>query len=121
MEIIIFWTLALGFIPAILAAYPGLKLRITQKGLNYAATQAIKSLNLRGQTIPNIHGYADVKVGDLYYSISNARIRSFVTPNSGLSIRSGTGIHWSILGASMVLTGDWYYHYRLGFIPSKAT
>ncbi len=120
MEIIILWSLLLGLIPAILAGNPGLKLRITQKGLNYAATQAIKSLNLQGQTIPDIHGTDNENVGDVDYDITNARIQSFVTPQSSLSIKSGTGIHWSVQGASLMLTGNWYYHYKLGFISSKA-
>ncbi len=115
----VIWFMLLGLIPAIFSVNPGLKLRITQKGLNYAAKQAIKSLNLQGQKIPDIHGSDDVKVGKVDYDITNARIQSFVTPHSGLSIQSGTGIHWSVQGASMTLTGDWHYHYKLGFISSK--
>ena len=109
----------LGSVTAIFAVNPGLKLRITQKGLNYAATQAIKSLKLQGQKIPDIHGTDDVKVGKVDYDITNAQIQSFVTPHSGLSVKSGTGIHWSIQGASIMLTGHWHYHYKLGFISSK--
>ncbi len=120
MGAVIYCSLLLGLIPAIIAVNPGLKLRITQNGLNYAATQAIKSLNLQGQTIPDIHGSDDANVGDVYYDITNARIQSFVTPHSGLYIKSGTGIHWSIQGASIRLTGNWHYHYKLAFISSKA-
>ena len=120
MGVITWWSLLLGLIPAIIAVNPGLKLRITQNGLNYAATKAIKSLSLlQGKTIPDIRA-SDIKlkVGKLKdYSFTNFRIGSFETPNSHLSIQAGKGIHWSIQGASIRLTGNWHYHYKLGFIP----
>ncbi len=123
MGAIICWSLLLGLVPAILAANPGLKLRITQKGLDYAATQAIKSLSLlQGKPIPDIRG-SDIKlkVGKLKdYSFTNFKISNFETPHSDLSIEAGGGIHWSIQGASIRLTGNWHYHYKIGLFPGMA-
>ena len=77
----------MALIPAILTVNPGLKLRITQNGLNYAATQAIKLLKLEGKTFPDTH--------ESKYDITNVRIQSFVTPHSSLTIEPGSGIHYT--------------------------
>lgn len=58
------------------AVKPGLKARVSQTGLNYAATVAVDVLATRLQqvTIPDQSGRADIKIGKVDYEFKNMKV-----------------------------------------------
>ena len=59
-----------------LATNPGLKIRLSQPGLNYAATVAAQTLSakVRRAPLPNQSGSAHTPVGDVSYEIKNMKV-----------------------------------------------
>lgn len=44
------------------------------------------------------------------------QVTSFLKPSTSLTVNTGSGLSWSLNGASLSVHGDWHYKYRLGFI-----
>jgi hypothetical protein len=61
------------------AVNPGLKARVSQAGLNYAAQVAVDVLASRLQqiTIPDQTGSADIKIGKVNYEFKNMKVFLF--------------------------------------------
>lgn len=104
-----------------LARNPGLKLRLSKKGLNYAAGVTVDQLSskVKGQHIPDQHGSSRVAVGKVDYDITGMRITSFTRPGQAVTTNAGTGITLSLTNAGVSVHGDWRYKYRLGFIKIR--
>ncbi|XP_048878336.1 bactericidal permeability-increasing protein-like isoform X1 [Brienomyrus brachyistius] len=100
---------------------PGVKVQITQQGLDYGRQIGIAYLqeNLMSVNIPDISGSKDVSpIGDVEYRLSGMRITDLDLPQSSLGLVPGTGISLSIGDAFINLHGDWHVTY-LGFIQDS--
>ena len=60
------------------ATRPGLKLRLSQPGLDYAASVAVDVLSARVRqlSIPDQHGNADGRAGEAGYDVTNIKVNS---------------------------------------------
>ncbi|XP_062619259.1 lipopolysaccharide-binding protein-like [Saccostrea cucullata] len=93
---------------------PGLKSRITSKGLNYAVNVALDALtkDLTSKQIPDQHG----KSGHVSYDVTKMRITKFTKPQSTISMIPNSGISWRTTGIGIGLHGDFHYKYKQGII-----
>jgi len=100
------------------AVDPGLKVQLSQTGLNYAASVAVDILTVQVQqaSLPDQSGTADIKVGKVDYEFKNMKVTSFQKPSTSLTVNTGSGLSWSVSGASLSVHGDWHYKYKAGFI-----
>jgi len=57
---------------------PGLKIRLSQPGLNYAATLAVQRLsaNVHGASLPGQSGQSHTPVGKVKYEVNNMKVCS---------------------------------------------
>jgi len=55
---------------------PGLKIRLSQPGLNYAARIAVQRLaaKVRGASLPNQSGQSHTPVGKVNYDVTNMKV-----------------------------------------------
>ncbi|KAM3923956.1 bactericidal permeability-increasing protein-like [Leptodactylus fuscus] len=111
-------TLSLAFSVVLLATTdavnPGLVVRITQKGLDYAREQGMIVLRQKLSTIhlPDYSGSYDVGVlGDVKYNINSMVITNFQLPSSQVSLVPNIGLKLSIAGAYIEIHGKWGVHY----------
>ena len=97
---------------------PGLRLRLSQNGLNYAGNVAIDKLSakVRGARLPDQSGKKRLKVGKVSYSITGMAVTRFNRPTSRIVINPGKGLTWSTAGTDATISGNWRYKYKLGFI-----
>ena len=65
-----------GAVSAVEATSPGLNVRLSQPGLDYAASVAVDILSakVRQLSIPDQHGTAGVKVGKVSYDITGMKV-----------------------------------------------
>ncbi|XP_013396924.1 bactericidal permeability-increasing protein-like [Lingula anatina] len=96
------------------AVNPGLKVRITQVGLNFAEKSLVDNLGrkITGAHIDDQHGTADVGIGKFDYDITNLQITAFNRPQSHMSVLPGSGLGWRTSGGHIQLHGDWRYKSR---------
>jgi len=59
-----------------LATNPGLKIRLSQSGLNYAGTVAVQQMStkVRGASLPDKSGRADTGIGHVDYEVKNMKV-----------------------------------------------
>jgi len=64
------------YVDETLGTNPGLKIRLSQPGLNYAARVAVQKLSakVRGASLPGQSGQAHTPVGKVDYEISNVKV-----------------------------------------------
>ncbi|XP_051887580.1 bactericidal permeability-increasing protein-like [Pristis pectinata] len=93
---------------------PGIKSKITQKGLDYGkqiamtvAEEKIKELHL-----PEISGKVHL-LGSLKYHIDGMWIRSFGLPVSNIGLIPNTGVKFSVDKAHIAISGNWHVKYGL--------
>ena len=57
---------------------PGLKIRLSQPGLNYAATVAVQQMSskVHGASLPDQGGESHTPVGKVHYEVKNTRVGS---------------------------------------------
>jgi len=93
------------------ATNPGIRLRITDKGLQYVDSIAVQVLNekVKTATIPDISGDADTPLGHVSYSLSSIHFNSFSIPSSTFKTDPGVGLQLQISDASASLSGNWHY------------
>nr|XP_020838110.1 BPI fold-containing family C protein isoform X3 [Phascolarctos cinereus] len=77
--------------------YPGIKVRITQKGLDYGMQAGMEAIELivKKNGIPDFKGSESLeflKVDYVDYNFSNIKINTFSFPNISLTPVSGTGV-----------------------------
>ena len=90
---------------------PGIKVRISQTGIQYAATQATRVLarDVSTMQIPNQSGSS----GKFTYEIQNIHVTSFTPPTTTVTTQP---FRWSLTGTSVSIHGDWHYWYKKGWI-----
>ncbi|XP_034258945.1 BPI fold-containing family C protein [Pantherophis guttatus] len=101
--------LILGLFILLLEANPGIKVKITQKALDYGNQFGVELLKqkLKGKTFEDWNGESTYWFFALNYTISKIRIDNMELPNTSLSLISGTGIKLLVENASAIATADW--------------
>ncbi|XP_009075367.1 PREDICTED: BPI fold-containing family C protein-like, partial [Acanthisitta chloris] len=92
-----------------LEANPGLKVRITQKGLDYGrriGMELLKQAVLK-ETFPSWSGQESLSAIKVNYVISRLRINAVDFPETSASFIPGTGICLSVSQASATISADW--------------
>ncbi|KFZ59333.1 BPI fold-containing family C protein, partial [Antrostomus carolinensis] len=92
-----------------LEANPGLKVRITQKGLDYGKRTGMELLKqaVLKETFPSWSGQESFSVVTVNYVISRLRINAVDLPETSASFIPGTGISLSVAHASATISADW--------------
>lgn len=117
------WLAMLVFIPLTLAVNPGVKVKLTEKGLEYGREIGMASLQKKLQTIkvPDISGSERVApIGNVKYSLTGMQIVNLGLPKSVLGLVPGTGVSLSIGNAFLSLHGNWRVRY-LRFIKDSGS
>ncbi|XP_078275362.1 bactericidal permeability-increasing protein-like [Rhinoraja longicauda] len=103
-------TTALLFLTScILCTNPGLKVRVTQKALDYGRQVGIGVLQqkLREMRIPDMSGKVRVKwIGKIKYSVKSIQIYQLGLPQSALKFIAGQGIQLSITNGFIGVRGN---------------
>ncbi|XP_040451663.1 BPI fold-containing family C protein [Falco naumanni] len=101
--------LLLSLLSGQLNASPGLKVRITQKGLEYAKEVGLEILkqNMEKDHFPDLSGYEKFGLGNVKYNISRIQITAVEFPNASISLLPGTGIKLVIGNASLTIDMNW--------------
>ncbi|XP_054024178.1 BPI fold-containing family C protein-like [Dryobates pubescens] len=92
-----------------LEANPGLKVRITQKGLDYGrkiGMELLKQAVLK-ETFPSWSGQENFSIVTVSYVMSKLRFNSVDFPETSASFIPGTGISLSVAHASATISADW--------------
>ncbi|KAK0156363.1 Bactericidal permeability-increasing protein [Merluccius polli] len=108
------WLALLALIPLSLSANAGVKLKLTQKGLEFGKVLIVGSLQekLKSIKVPDISGKQRVApIGKVQYSLSAMHIVKLGLPNSAMALEPGTGITLSISNAFLSLHGNWRVKY----------
>ncbi|KAL6111330.1 bpifc [Pungitius sinensis] len=107
--------LALGaLIPLTLSTDPGVKVKLTAKGLEYGRTLGMASILKKLKTIkvPDMSGKESVSpIGTVQYSLTNLQIVDVGLPTSAVALVPGTGVRLSIGKAFLRLHGNWRVKY----------
>ncbi|XP_067151965.1 BPI fold-containing family C protein-like [Apteryx mantelli] len=92
-----------------LDANPGLKVRITQKGLDYGRRIGMELLKqaILKETFPSWTGQESFSFVKVNYKISGLRINAVDFPETSASFIPGTGISLSVARASATISADW--------------
>ncbi len=98
---------------------PGLVLRISSKGLNYANTVAGNILNreIRKVNIPDIS--QNIKKGRV--EAKNVRITQFQPPSYSVNLNSPNRIGWSTSGGKISIKGDWKGRRKVMFFTIRGS
>ncbi|KAG8138214.1 hypothetical protein E2320_004129, partial [Naja naja] len=101
--------LILGLFILLLEANPGIKVKITQKALDYGNQFGVELLKqkLKEKTSEDWNGESTYGFFALNYTISKVRIDNVEFPNTSLSLISGIGIKLLVENASAIATADW--------------
>nr|XP_009498656.1 PREDICTED: BPI fold-containing family C protein-like [Phalacrocorax carbo] len=101
--------LLLSLLSGQLSANPGLKVRITQKGLEYAKEVGLEILkqNIEKEHFPDLTGYEKFGLGNVKYNISRIRVTAVEFPSASISLIPGTGIKLVIGNASLTIDMNW--------------
>ncbi|XP_066444245.1 bactericidal permeability-increasing protein-like isoform X1 [Eleutherodactylus coqui] len=92
------------------AVNPGVVVRLTQKGLDYARQEGMSVLQqeLAKVHLPDFSGSAHTHIGKVKYSFDSMTIRNFQLPSSQISPFPGVGFKLSISGAFIEISGNWH-------------
>nr|QVV41482.1 BPI/LBP [Trachidermus fasciatus] len=108
------WLALVALIPLTLSINPGVKVKLTAKGLEYGRQLGIASIQKKLKTIkvPDISGTQKVPtIGKVRYSLTNLQIVDVGLPESALDLIPGTGVRLSISKAFISLHGNWRVKY----------
>ncbi|XP_071776049.1 bactericidal permeability-increasing protein-like isoform X1 [Centroberyx gerrardi] len=108
------WLALVAFIPMTYSANPGVKAKLTEKGLEYGKQIGMASLQQKLKTIkvPDMSGTERVApIGKVQYSLTRMQIVNLGLPKSALTLVPGTGVSLSISNAFISLHGDWRVKY----------
>ncbi|XP_042262757.1 bactericidal permeability-increasing protein-like isoform X2 [Thunnus maccoyii] len=109
-----YWLALVAFIPATLSVNPGVKVKLTKKGLEYGRQLGMVSIQqkLKSIKVPDVSGKKRVSpIGKVRYSLSNMRIVNVGLPKSSVDLVPGTGVRLSIGNAFISLHGNWRVKY----------
>ncbi|XP_035196601.1 BPI fold-containing family C protein-like [Oxyura jamaicensis] len=92
-----------------LNANPGVKVRLTQKGLEYAKDVGLEILkqNMEKERFPDLTGYEKFGLGNVKYNISRIRVAAVEFPSASISLIPRTGIKLVIGNASLTVDMNW--------------
>ncbi|OXB59116.1 hypothetical protein ASZ78_006357 [Callipepla squamata] len=102
-----------SFLPCLLflqlEANPGLKVRITQKGLDYGRKIGIELLKQRllKESFPSWSGQESFSIVKVNYTISRFKVDAVDIPETFASFIAGTGVGLSVAHASVTISADW--------------
>ncbi|XP_026162871.1 bactericidal permeability-increasing protein-like [Mastacembelus armatus] len=108
------WFVLAAVIPVTLGTNPGVKVKLTEKGLEYGRQLGIALIQQKLKTIkvPDFSGTEKVSpIGKVQYSLSNMQIVDVGLPKSAVDLVPGTGVRLSIGSASISLHGNWRVKY----------
>ncbi|XP_037107530.1 bactericidal permeability-increasing protein-like isoform X1 [Syngnathus acus] len=97
------------------SASPGVKVRLTNNGIEYGRQLGMAAIQkkLQSITIPDISGRERVSiVGKVRYSLSNIRTVAVGLPSSSVDLVPGTGVKLSISNAFISMKGNWRVKFR---------
>ncbi|CAB1353451.1 unnamed protein product [Coregonus sp. 'balchen'] len=109
-----YWLALLALVPLTLAANPGVKVKLTDKGIEYGKQIGIASLQQKLKTIkvPDLSGTVKVPpIGKVKYSLTGMTIVNLELPKSALVLVPGTGVSLAITNAFINLHGNWKVRY----------
>uniref|UniRef100_A0ABM5GEQ3 Bactericidal permeability-increasing protein n=1 Tax=Pogona vitticeps TaxID=103695 RepID=A0ABM5GEQ3_9SAUR len=92
-----------------LDAKPGIKVKITQRGLDFGTQFGLEFLKqrLKEEIFEDFHGQDTSGLTGLNYTIFKIRFETVEFPNASVSLKSGNEIKLLIKDASATLTADW--------------
>ncbi|XP_008944608.1 PREDICTED: BPI fold-containing family C protein-like [Merops nubicus] len=101
--------LLLSLLSGQLNAKPGVKVRITQKGLEYAKEVGLEILkqNMEKEHFPDLSGHEKFGLGNIKYNISGIHVTAVEFPSASISFIPGTGIKLLIGNASLTIDMNW--------------
>ncbi|XP_039918466.1 BPI fold-containing family C protein-like isoform X2 [Hirundo rustica] len=101
--------LLLSLLSGQLNANPGLKVRITQKGLEYAKEVGLEILkqNMEKEHFPDLTGHEKSGLGNVKYNISRIHVTAVELPSASISLLPGSGIKLVIGNASLTIDMNW--------------
>ncbi|KAJ0023357.1 hypothetical protein NQD34_003256 [Periophthalmus magnuspinnatus] len=117
------WLLLVALTTLTSGLNPGVKVKLTQKGLEYGRELGIASIQQKLKTIklPDVSGSQKVNpIGKVSYSFTNMHIINVGLPQSAVSLVPGAGIKLSIGNAYLSLNGNWRVKY-LKFIKDSGS
>ncbi|XP_027513070.1 BPI fold-containing family C protein isoform X1 [Corapipo altera] len=90
-------------------ANPGLKVRITQKGLEYAKEVGLEILkqNMEKERFPDLTGHEKFGLGNVKYNISGIHVTAVELPSASIALLPGSGIKLVIGNASLTIDMNW--------------
>uniref|UniRef100_A0A8C7UIJ5 Bactericidal permeability-increasing protein n=1 Tax=Oncorhynchus mykiss TaxID=8022 RepID=A0A8C7UIJ5_ONCMY len=104
----------LAVISLTLAASPGVKVKLTDKGIEYGKQIGMASLQqkLKTMKVPDLSGTEKVPpIGKVKYSLTGMTIVNLGLPKSALVLMPGTGVRLAITNAFINLHGNWRVRY----------
>ncbi|KAM9408515.1 bactericidal permeability-increasing protein-like isoform 1-T2 [Pholidichthys leucotaenia] len=104
------WLLLVALIPVALSTNPGVKVKLTEKGLEYGRQLGIATMQekLKSITIPDMSGTEKVlHIGKVKYSFSNMKIEKVGLPQSAVEVVKGSGVRLSVGNAYISISGNW--------------
>ncbi|KAM3622099.1 uncharacterized protein V6R79_020311 [Siganus canaliculatus] len=117
------WLVLVALIPLTLSTNPGVKVRLTEKGLEYGRQLGMAAIHdkLKSVKVPDFSGKERVSpIGKVKYSLSNMHIVNVGLPKSAVSLVPDTGVALSIQNAFISLNGKWRVKY-LRFIKDSGS
>ncbi|XP_034538340.1 bactericidal permeability-increasing protein-like [Notolabrus celidotus] len=109
-----FWPALLALIPLSISVSPGVKVKLTQKGLEYGRQLGMASVQQKLKTlkVPDISGAEKVNpIGKVHYTLSNMKIMDVGLPQSEVDLVPGTGFRLAIGNAFISMNGNWKVKY----------
>ncbi|KAK1800088.1 hypothetical protein P4O66_006143 [Electrophorus voltai] len=108
--------------PEICGTNAGVKVKLTQKGLEYGRQIGVTTLLDQFKTIkvPDFSGSEEVSpIGKVSYSLTGIKVINVGLPQSEVALVPGTGVSLTISNAYINLHGDWRVKY-LGIISDSS-
>ncbi|KAK5913083.1 hypothetical protein CesoFtcFv8_002900 [Champsocephalus esox] len=109
------WCLSLvALIPLTTSINPGVKVKLTAKGIEYGRKLAVASILQKLKTIKldDMSGKVRVsRIGKVRYSLRNMKMVEVGLPTAALDLVPGTGPKLSIVNANFRLNGNWRVKY----------
>ncbi|KAM6927536.1 bactericidal permeability-increasing protein-like [Xenentodon cancila] len=99
-----------ALVPTCSSTNPGVKVKLTEKGLEYGRVLGIAAMQqrLKSIKIPDFSGKEKVSpIGKVQYTLSNIQIVNVGLPQSSVTLVPGTGIGMMITNAFIALNGNW--------------
>jgi lipopolysaccharide-binding protein len=94
---------------------PGLKVRLSQPALDYAANVVVEIMSdkVRGMSLPEVSGTAHIKIANIEYRINDMKVTNFQPPSATVTVNPGSDVTLSLNDASIDIHGNWYYKYKV--------